>query len=58
MLELGYKDVLFQDWLAMFAPARTPPAIVTRVNAAMAEAMKTDQSRRRPDEARHGSPRS
>jgi tripartite-type tricarboxylate transporter receptor subunit TctC len=44
MLELGYKDVLFQDWLGMFAPARTPSAIVTKLNAAMAEVMKSDQS--------------
>jgi tripartite-type tricarboxylate transporter receptor subunit TctC len=44
MLELGYKDVLFQDWLGMFAPARTPSAIVTRLNAAMADVMKSDQS--------------
>jgi tripartite-type tricarboxylate transporter receptor subunit TctC len=44
MLELGYKDVLFQDWLGMFAPARTPSAIVTRLNAAMAEVMKSDQA--------------
>jgi tripartite-type tricarboxylate transporter receptor subunit TctC len=44
MLELGYKDVLFQDWLGMFAPARTPFAIVTRLNAAMADVMKSDQS--------------
>ena len=44
MVELGYKDVLFQDWLGMFAPARTPPAIVTRLNAAMAGVMKSDQA--------------
>ena len=44
MLELGYKDVLFQDWLGMFAPAGTPSAIVTRLNAAMAEVIKTDKS--------------
>ena len=28
----------------MFAPARTPPAIVTRLNAAMAEVTKSDQA--------------
>lgn len=44
MLELGFKDVLFQDWLGMFAPARTPPAIVARLNAAMAEVMKSEHS--------------
>ena len=44
MLELGYKDVLFQDWLGMFAPAGTPSAIVTRLNSAMAEVMKTDHA--------------
>jgi tripartite-type tricarboxylate transporter receptor subunit TctC len=44
MLELGYKDVVFQDWLGMFAPARTPSAIVIKLNAAMAEVMKSEQA--------------
>ncbi len=44
MLELGYKDVVFQDWLGMFAPAGTPAAIVAKINAAMAETMKTEKS--------------
>jgi tripartite-type tricarboxylate transporter receptor subunit TctC len=41
MQELGYKDVLFQDWLGMFAPAGTPAPVVARINAAMAETMKS-----------------
>jgi tripartite-type tricarboxylate transporter receptor subunit TctC len=44
MLELGYKDILFQDWLGMFAPAKTPSTVVSRLNAAMAEVMKTDHA--------------
>ena len=44
MLELGYKDVLFQDWLGMFAPAGTPSALVARLNSAMTEVMKTEQA--------------
>lgn len=44
MQELGYRDVLFQDWLGMFAPAGLPPAVADRINAAMAEAFKSEQS--------------
>ena len=43
MQELGYKDVLFQDWLGMFAPAGTPAGMLGRMNAAMAETMKSEQ---------------
>jgi tripartite-type tricarboxylate transporter receptor subunit TctC len=42
MTELGYPDVLFQDWLGMFAPAGTPAESVARMNAAAAAAVKTD----------------
>ncbi len=43
MQELGHKEVLFQDWLGMFAPARTPMDLVNRINAAMAVAVKSEQ---------------
>ena len=43
MQELGHKEVLFQDWLGMFAPARTPADHVNRINAAMAVAVKSEQ---------------
>lgn len=42
MTELGYPNVLFQDWLGMFAPAGTPADIVGRMNAAAAAAVKSD----------------
>jgi tripartite-type tricarboxylate transporter receptor subunit TctC len=38
--ELGY-DVVFQDWSGLLAPARTPREIVTRVNAAVAEIIRS-----------------
>ncbi len=42
MAELGYPDVLFQDWLGLFAPAGTPADIVARMNAAAAAAVKSE----------------
>ena len=43
MAELGYKDVIFQDGIGMFAPAGTPVGVVARLNAAMASTMKSEQ---------------
>jgi tripartite-type tricarboxylate transporter receptor subunit TctC len=40
MKELGY-DVVFQDWSGLVAPARTPREIVTRVNALVAEVVRS-----------------
>jgi tripartite-type tricarboxylate transporter receptor subunit TctC len=42
MIELGYADVLFQDWLGLFAPAGTPAEVVARMNAAAAAAVKSE----------------
>ncbi len=42
MQELGFKEVLFQDWLGMFAPLGTPAEIVSRMNAAAAAAVKSE----------------
>lgn len=42
LVELGYKDVVFQDWLGVFLPAGTPPAVVARLNAAVADAVKSE----------------
>ena len=39
---MGYTDVLFQDWLGIFAPAGTAPEAVRLMNSAMAEAMKSE----------------
>ncbi len=43
MQELGHRDVLFQDWLGMFVPARTPMEYVNRINAGMASAVQSEQ---------------
>ena len=39
--EAGVKDFQFSQWLALLAPAGTPPAIIARLNAALAGALKT-----------------
>lgn len=38
--ELGY-DVVFQDWSGLIAPARTPREIVARVNALVADVVRS-----------------
>jgi tripartite-type tricarboxylate transporter receptor subunit TctC len=40
MREAGY-DVAFDSWIGAFAPARTPPAAVRRLNAAIGEAIRS-----------------
>ena len=40
MVESGYKDVVVQSWLGMFAPAATPPATVAKLNAALMEVLR------------------
>jgi tripartite-type tricarboxylate transporter receptor subunit TctC len=40
--ESGYPDLDFSAWGGMLAPAGTPPAIVQRLNAALAEAVGPD----------------
>lgn len=39
--EAGYPDATVNVWAGFFAPARTPPAIVDRLNRALAEALAT-----------------
>jgi tripartite-type tricarboxylate transporter receptor subunit TctC len=39
--EAGVKDFQFTQWQTLLAPARTPPAIVARLNAALNEALKS-----------------
>jgi tripartite-type tricarboxylate transporter receptor subunit TctC len=39
--EAGVKDFQFSQWQALLAPAKTPPAIVARLNAALREALKS-----------------
>lgn len=35
--ELGYKDVDFANWFALYAPAGTPPAVVKRLSEAFVQ---------------------
>lgn len=37
--ELGYDDLEIKQWVGMFAPAGTDPAIVAKINADVNEAL-------------------
>ncbi|RZI92390.1 MAG: twin-arginine translocation pathway signal protein, partial [Rubrivivax sp.] len=41
--ELGYKEVLMQDWMGVFAPAGTPPAVVRELNEAVAQVARSER---------------
>jgi len=41
--ELGYKDIEIVEFLAIYAPAKTPPDLVQRLNAAVQEALQTPE---------------
>ncbi len=41
--EAGVKDFQFTQWLALLAPAKTPPAVVNRLNAALKNALNTPE---------------
>lgn len=41
--ELGYPQIEADNWYGMVAPARTPPAIVAKLNAAAVAAMKAPE---------------
>ena len=43
--ESGVKDFQFTQWLALLAPAGTPPAVVTRLNVALRDALNTKEVR-------------
>jgi len=43
MVELGYPSVVATSWFGVFAPARTPAATVSRLNAFFIQAMRTPQ---------------
>jgi tripartite-type tricarboxylate transporter receptor subunit TctC len=43
--EAGVKDFQFSQWLALLAPAGTPPAVIARLNSALAAALKTPDLR-------------
>ncbi|MBI2768799.1 MAG: tripartite tricarboxylate transporter substrate binding protein [Burkholderiales bacterium] len=46
LAELGYKEMAGMDinsWVGLMAPARTPPAILARLDAALRQTMATDE---------------
>jgi tripartite-type tricarboxylate transporter receptor subunit TctC len=43
--EAGVKDAQFTQWLALLAPAGTPPAVVARLNAALKDALASKDVR-------------
>ena len=43
MVEDGYKDVVFQDWSGLFAPAQTPAALVMLANSVVGELFRSRQ---------------
>lgn len=45
--EAGVKGLVVDTWWGLFAPARTPPEIVTRLNAAFAAALQSPEVRQR-----------
>ena len=45
--ELGYPDVVADNWSAVLAPTKTPPAIVAKLNAAFNAVVKDPEVRRK-----------
>jgi tripartite-type tricarboxylate transporter receptor subunit TctC len=45
MAEAGVPDFLYTTWFALWAPAKTPRAIVTRLNRAVQVAVARDDTR-------------
>ena len=43
--ELGYEDVVVQDWSGFLAPAGTPPEVVERANEAISAAVTSEEVR-------------
>ena len=41
--ELGFEDVVFQDWAGMLAPAGTPPEVVQRANEAVTQIVHSEE---------------
>ena len=49
LAEAGLKDFQFSQWLALLAPAGTPPEIVNRLNAALRAALATQDVKEKFD---------
>ena len=45
MAEVGYPEVQMEQWFGLFAPAKTPTAIVQKLNAEFVKALRSDEVR-------------
>jgi tripartite-type tricarboxylate transporter receptor subunit TctC len=45
LAELGYPSLAVTSWFGIFAPARTPPELVSQLNATFVKAMRTESLR-------------
>jgi tripartite-type tricarboxylate transporter receptor subunit TctC len=45
MKELGMPDFVTENWYGVFAPARTPPALVQQLNAALEKVLQSKDVR-------------
>ena len=43
--ELGFPDVVADNWSGVLAPARTPPAVIAKLNAALNAAVRDPETR-------------
>jgi tripartite-type tricarboxylate transporter receptor subunit TctC len=50
LAEQGYPDTDSTNWYGLLAPARTPPAVIARLNAAFNAALKDADVRKRLQE--------
>jgi tripartite-type tricarboxylate transporter receptor subunit TctC len=41
--EQGFKDIWVESWIGFLAPAKTPPETINRLNAAIGEALKSNE---------------
>jgi tripartite-type tricarboxylate transporter receptor subunit TctC len=48
--ELGYPDVEFTTWFGFFAPAKTPPEILDKLNADIVKAVQSPDTRGKLEE--------
>jgi tripartite-type tricarboxylate transporter receptor subunit TctC len=47
MVEQGFAGFVVAGWGGMFAPATTPPAVLDRIHAALIDALKGEEARKR-----------